>query len=145
MDTEEGTLATPVKNFPLLWKVYDHIVAHPEEWDQAAWAIRVRDEDTETTALLKDGFCGTSFCVAGHAVHMSDPSAEFIFEVWKGSDFVCANKLSLPGGTTEWVGTHAAKMLGLDEDEAELLFNGANSLPSIHDLLRRWEKEDTGV
>lgn len=48
----------PTPNLPLLRKILDHIDAHPEEWSQANWFT-----PTE---------CGTAFCVAGHAVAMTE-------------------------------------------------------------------------
>jgi hypothetical protein len=48
----------PTKDFALMWKVYDHIVEHPEEWNQQFW--------------ITGSPCNTAFCFAGHAVWMTE-------------------------------------------------------------------------
>lgn len=54
----ESMQELPRPNLPLLRKVLDHIDAHPEEWNQAQFAPQVGD-------------CKTTYCVAGHAVAMT--------------------------------------------------------------------------
>lgn len=44
-------------NIPLARKIYDHVIAHPEEFEMSSYA--------ERTA------CGTTLCIAGHAVQMT--------------------------------------------------------------------------
>ena len=118
-------IEAPSKNLPLLWKVYDHIVAHPEEWYQGNWAVQV-----------EDSMCGTAFCFAGHAVMMSHPDAEPVWE--EGS----AEEVTLDDGRREGIMELAADDLGLDEIDAESLFCGTNSLDRIHTLIVDWESDD---
>lgn len=49
----------------LAWKVYDHIVAHPEEWDQEEWVKQY------TPSSSFD--CGTKACYAGTLALMIAP------------------------------------------------------------------------
>lgn len=50
-------------NVELLRKALEHITAHPEEWDQAAWAYKTD--------------CGTSCCLAGHVVTLAGKQIDF--------------------------------------------------------------------
>ncbi len=49
----------------LAWKVYDHIEAHPEEWNQYFWTAL-----TGETMHIK---CGTKACYAGTIAFMRAP------------------------------------------------------------------------
>jgi hypothetical protein len=133
------------KNFALLWKVYDHIVAHPEEWHQGAFALRWNLDPSDRSNNLEYiahhhldvSKCGTAFCVAGHAVNFSHPDAVFNFE---NDAFV----------TIDGHGYHIADVargdLGLNEEEAAAIFAGFNSLDRIRELIEEWErKEALGV
>jgi hypothetical protein len=107
------------KNFPLLWKIYNHIVVHPEEWNQRWWA-------------LKGKSCGTVFCVAGHAVNFSHPDAEFEF-------IGDAVKID---GCPKSIRDVATRDLGLSRFEALELFDCENDLDTIHRTILTWEAED---
>lgn len=48
-------------NLPLINKIMDHVLAHPETHRQASYAVKSE--------------CGTAYCFAGHAVHMSGDRA----------------------------------------------------------------------
>jgi hypothetical protein len=113
----------PEKNYPLLWKVYEHIEAHPEEWMQAAWAIK--------------SACGTAYCFAGHAVLIAEPTARFIFSSQGESD-----RVHVLGHGMRWIDEVAMDALGLRAEEASVLFNGSNGLGDLRYCIRRWEQED---
>ena len=117
--------SSPVlKDLPLLWKVYDHIEAHPEEWRQGTWAHQAPD-------------CGTVFCFAGHVAITAHPGAVIRWE--KCSDSLnYADRVSV-NGVTHCIQHVAQDALGLDSDEANALFDGSNSLQDIHDLIIEWE------
>ncbi len=53
---------------PLAWKVYDHIAAHPQEWNQCTWM-------TTMGFLTREGIiqCGTKACYAGNLAIMAAP------------------------------------------------------------------------
>ena len=135
MDLEKG----PVKDFPLLWKVYDHIVAHPEEWNQVIWASRGQDWVAPT--------CDTAFCFAGHAVTMSHPTARTVWG-WadeRGEERLSTNDISYYveiDGKIERYDAVAQRDLGLTLDEAGDLFGANNDLDTIHRHLLKWEQDD---
>lgn len=116
---EADTLSPAGKNFHLLWKVYDHIVAHPEEWRQGMWATKTD--------------CGTAYCFAGHAVTMTHPNAR---PVWLGGH---ACRFADGSGFFPY-DTVARAELGLSVREADCLFGSLNSLQDIHDLIMQWEQ-----
>lgn len=95
-------------NVPLLRKTMEHIEAHPEEHDQCWWARR---ED-----------CGTTYCFAGWAVMLGDPSAvpqyAYLPGVGERKSRYEANCLT-DGRSIAWT---AQCLLGLDGDEARRLF-----------------------
>lgn len=84
-------------NTELMIKVRDHIVAHPEQHDQATWA-----EKTE---------CGTTACVAGWALILGSPVDAHIFD----------ETGSLPPTVAE----DAQEILGLTYGQQGALFIGA--------------------
>ena len=102
------------KDFPLLWKVYDHIVAHPKEWDQYTFV--------ETT------HCGTTFCFAGHAVMMARPDVTVEDDRFldRNGDEVCPEM-------------EARRLLGLTDKEAHRLFYTFTSDPTeLRDIILDW-------
>ena len=118
-----------MKDLPLLWKVYDHIAAHPEEWYQGMWVKRrITPESTS---------CGTTFCFAGHAVMMAHPTVE---PMWLPNDDT-TGQVVMDDGTRYAIDSLACETLGLNETEGHQLFKATNTLPAIHDLLMTWESE----
>jgi hypothetical protein len=115
MDLEERV---PVKDFPLLWKVYDHIAAHPEEWNQDDFS--------------GEGPCGTTMCFAGHTVIMMRPDV-VVNDV---GAFVTADGNDIdPEGA-------ARKMLGLSWAESQNLFYNFTKNPSdLRDIIVQWESD----
>lgn len=129
-DTAANHLNPPgerVVNVPLLRKTLEHITAHPEEWDQTAWA--------EETA------CGTSFCLAGHVVHSQGHEL-----LWRNVSDCCESCADAPAyanhcvvderrRTIENVAMHE---LGLSEAQAQILFSANNELDELwrnsHDI-----------
>lgn len=105
-------------NEDLLRRVLEHVTAHPDEHNQAHWAVR--------------SDCGTAYCVAGHAVVMSgyapDWSAAF------GATATVAG-VSTTGvvGTDQTIGEVAADLLRLDVDGEgdHRLFHGSNDLADL--------------
>lgn len=138
----------PVKNIPLMEKVYDHILLFPEEWDQAHWGSTWSGFDEGISfggSLLPS--CGTAHCFAGHAVSISNEGARFIFQPVgdEARDVSIANVVELPGGAKRPVLGVARKELGLDDDEAGWLFGGHNSLAMIRAILDWWIEGNDGV
>ncbi len=129
-----------MKNFPLLWKIYDHIVAHPEEWNQESWA----------TGVVKNrAVCATAFCVAGHAIQMGIPEAVFNFprgnvRCEEGHMVTCTSFIDPQRDGWLDIENEARQLLGLTIFEGAALFNGDNELGDIHRILTSWELEQAG-
>lgn len=108
--------------------IYQHIKAHPEEWRQGWWGRRTQ--------------CGTAFCFGGHAAVRAGaklqwrPSIDADMAAVEAIDFV-----TTPDGGTELIDEFAARVLGLDDGDADLLFAAFNDLDDIRQLIT----EFTGV
>jgi hypothetical protein len=111
-------MSTP--NVDLLRRTLAHIEANPADWNQATWR------------------CGTGMCFAGWAVTLAGgqwyedkPTSlyrdELIAEPDDADDFL--NRRI--GARTIHVDDRAKRVLGLEEGQAEVLFDGGNDL---HDL-----------
>ena len=109
-----------LKNWPLIEKVYDHILCHPEEWDQTVFA----DQNT----------CGTTFCFAGTAVAMTH---DVTFDR-NGNLFIDGH---IDSETDEWdLEVLARRELGISEDEADELFYTMTKDPEvIRNILDVWQ------
>lgn len=111
----------PTPNLPLLRAVLAQIDAHPERWNQKDYATR--------------GECGTAFCVAGWAVHLTHPTAEFLWhemtcdceDCSAGRFTEAASRLS----DSRSIDQLATEELGLTRYEAGRLFRSSNSRSEI--------------
>lgn len=97
-----------IRNTELLEQVMQHITDHPEKHSQEEW------------------FCGTAACFAGWACLMSG---------WKQVE-VDSVRVTRPG-VSSYADTVATAELGLEEHEANRLFDGANT----RDMLRLMVKD----
>jgi hypothetical protein len=132
-------------NAPLLWKVYDHIKAHPEEWDQQSWGLHIPVDlqpellPVSQVMLFKTlgASCGTTFCFAGHTAQMTGHRLD-----WKpiipGSP---ALRLETCDDGADTVSNTAAAELGLELDQACALFYGENQLDEIHTWIENFTGE----
>lgn len=121
-----GTRTPPVPSLSeescaLLRRTLEHVLAHPDEHDQTSWGLRLP--------------CGTSYCLAGHAV-VTVLGAR---PVW----FPCADggvlqDVVMPG-TSEVVGVAdaARDALGLPTGWANLLFSARNSRADLAEAVHR--------
>jgi hypothetical protein len=117
-------------NVDLLKRTLAYIEAHPDEWDQSMWA---------TT-----GVCGTTFCFAGTAVHLSGgrPYFDNLY-----SDDATDAYFVVPGSVPEATGrpgeyenkysTVARKLLGLDIDQGTELFDENNKLSDLRRIVAK--------
>ncbi len=100
-------------NAVLLRQVLDHITAHPEQHDQAHFAIRTD--------------CGTAYCLAGHAVVLSGYRIAWEESLLNRHAF----NAKLDDGSTAEIPDLAAELLGLEpgpyDEEWPDLFDGGNS------------------
>jgi hypothetical protein len=110
--TEHGPRPINVEELRLIVK---QIEAHPETWYQRTWA--------------KQESCGTSFCVAGHAVYRAGYDVlwgEMLGDTSTATD--CAHPESQ---AVVSISVMARELLGLTEYQSGTLFNGSNSLDDI--------------
>jgi hypothetical protein len=111
----KGTRAAErTPDLPLLRGVLDLIDRHPELWDQR-WYV------------CPDPLCGTTACVAGHALLM------------RGFTF-SAHRFFRPDGThvsSGLIGDEAASLLGLTRKEQEALFRPNASRADVQRVAER--------
>lgn len=107
------------KDFPLLWKVYDYIVDHPNEWCQSQF--------------VAPKACGTTFCFAGHTVMMARP------DMTLNGHFQFVDSDGVPVNPED----EGARLLGLREWEKDALFyNFTNDPGDIRNVIATWEAEE---
>jgi len=108
---------------PLLRKVMEHAVEHPDECDLASWGARTP--------------CGTTLCLAGRAADLAGARLHWatVAEQWIPVDHGWQLAPSPPRGTLIAVtvggmpyppGTAGALLLGLNHKEAHRLFHAAD-------------------
>lgn len=108
-----GQLQLTDEHVAVMRKTIEHVLAHPEEWDQAHWA------SASATAP-----CGTAYCFAGHAavtVAGAQPTG-------RGNGIVTLN------GEPQHVADAARAALGLDTSQTEELFRATNSARRLAEL-----------
>lgn len=127
----------PIPNVPLLRKVREHIGNHPSEWNQDVWRTPRTDDvpfrwdfDISQDRILAQpaASCDTAFCFAGWALTFDGVD-------WLDSDYVRLKD----GEIFKALHAHgvAQHVLGLSENEADMLFCGLNSLGGIDMVLAR--------
>ena len=107
----------PTPDLALAERVFVHIQAHPETWEQGAWAHK--------------SDCGTTHCFAGHAVALAYPHA--VFHLATDDDDVPGeeyawNVTPLDGQQPRLIRDVAQELLGLNEGEADELFSATHGL-----------------
>lgn len=120
--TNEGAdmIDRPERDLPLLVKVLEHVTAHPEEHDQSVWAQQTP--------------CGTAMCVAGHTATMCGWDIDRSF--W--SPMTGFSQVRRAGcAERRHVSDVAAEALGLTADEADVLFDGWNTLADLWWVARK--------
>jgi len=116
----------PERHIPLLQKVLDHVTAHPEEHDQSVWARQTP--------------CGTSMCVAGHTAAMCGWDLDR--SVW--SPMTGFSRV-LRDNVPRHVSDVAAEELGLTTHEADVLFDGWNTLADLWWVARKLGGDEVAV
>jgi hypothetical protein len=110
-------------NVDALRRELEFVTAEPERWDQSTWVHYVDRSDAEPGA---DWTCGTTACLAGwtalHAGYRPHPPYESV--------------VVGPRGTPEDVEDLARRLLGLTPGQANLLFDGSNTLRDLWELAR---------
>jgi hypothetical protein len=103
----------------LLKETYNYIVEHPEEHDQASWVRRVNGNS-----------CDTAYCFAGMAVHLAGYDINVRMATVPGFDDHQYYKS---------IRDAAKELLNLDDHDADILFNGYNSIHDIRRILEGWK------
>lgn len=107
---EIKTVENPVRNTELFERIADEIEFFPESYDQQSWGTIIEGAKAKQTA------CGTAFCIAGHASHLTGWLPQHPQE-WD-------NVIRPKGDTYLEVSEVARRELGLTQAEAEFLFDG---------------------
>lgn len=137
-----GDSTWPVLNAPLLHKVLDHIVAHPDEHDQSLWATRRFDQDGNV--------CGTRYCFAGHTVVMGMGQGEQLIwhpQTWREIPYQDELQVASSGavdlnsadGRIRLIASRAQELLGLTLQESERLFFATNRVDQIAHMIEVME------
>jgi len=133
-------------NVPLAEKVLAQIMAAPKRWTQTAWLNRPYAPEEQAPENTVDN-CKTSGCFAGWAVvlggrtthqvtgHILNPDPALLPRVdaiypYLADIYSPSERLS--------VRSVAAADLGLDDDQAERLFEASNTLSDLYEYLEAW-------
>ncbi|MEV0616088.1 hypothetical protein AB0I81_22435 [Nonomuraea sp. NPDC050404] len=115
-------------NVALLKQTLAHIEAHPDEWNQA------------------DYRCGSGMCVAGWAAQFAggkwyadDPDAGFGDALIAEPDE--PNSFRMDDVRLVYADHRAQRVLGLDGEQADRLFEGSNSLPDLRRIVAELVEE----
>lgn len=116
----------------LLRRTLEYIEAHPEEHDQRHWAQRTA--------------CGTTMCIAGTAVMLGIPNAEFAWGVGD-SDSNRANQLvGVPvTEADEWqpqIERLATELLELDEYDVQGIFFNMDDFEALQNAWNLLEERE---
>lgn len=119
---------THIKNWPLAWRVVEHIIDHPETHNQGVYVTA----------------CGTTACVAGWAVALSG----WTFAKYDG-DFI-EEAISPDGAYQTHAREAAVNLLGIADVDADYdvnsdaddLFSGGNTVYDILIKLTEWAEDD---
>lgn len=113
-------MSTP--NVDLLRRTLAHIEANPDEWDQTHWRCE--------TAMC---FAGWACDLAGGQWYEDDPTGMYRDELIAEDGDTGPYMHSRNGVRTIHVDDRARRVLGIDEPQADRLFDAVNNL---HDLRR---------
>ena len=115
-DPQEAEDGDYIRNTELFYRIADEIEVFPEEYDQEVWGTNL---ETLVEAYTP---CGSSFCIAGHAAHMTNwvPFMDGI----KHFDFGRLRKARAENNLDNYFDASSvgAAELGLSPDEASVLF-----------------------
>jgi len=149
-------------NVALLRKVREQILHHPETHEQASWIKTVTLELPEAAAgaaqcptgasyfrHMQKVACGTTACVAGWAMHLAgmEPvqgdSRAWADGVYTHQTFRVTEE---PGAEPDPIRSVARRLLGLDDTDADTLFDANNTrdyvLGSLADYINRGEAQE---
>lgn len=111
----------PERNVELLQQTMQYIKDHPEQHMQDIW-------------VTDFALCGTAACFAGWASLLDGMSAIKLLRLSEGIEAV-----RIPGEGGRWrsaVSIHASSILGLTREEADILFGGTNTTPTLELMVK---------
>lgn len=130
-------------------------------WNQGRWALaelaeprRVSDEERNDTKKLVEKIlpesCGTAYCVAGYAAHLTGAETIWfpVFDYWEDPvtyrhewvvvGFEATYVRDPKTGERVGISEYARWMLGLTEKDSEALFLASNTLDILTEMRERW-------
>lgn len=124
-------------NVKLLREVLQYIETHPQKWNQQAWFKVGQRSNGEpifnkvTLQFEEVNSCNTSMCFAGHAALMSgfDAPPKNDYLMWRGWG------PGLRKAETMDVDEYAREVLGLTFEQADVLFQGENTLEDLKEIV----------
>jgi hypothetical protein len=132
-------------NVALAEEIMGLILMEPERFDMGVWF------DTSSTAasveFLRD--CGTTACIAGHAVLLTAPAGWLVWVPGAvATDGYGPTMMVRPDGSTVSVSEAARVALGLDKDVADVLFTCTatrQAVPALKFLIGNPDATDEGL
>lgn len=126
-------------NVELLRETLDHVIAMDAEhaWNQHVWLAR--RGGPLAYEVPEGNTCGTAACFAGWRAVLDEK--EGLCEIPKRAMDIVVVQIETPQGPREVsldIAEYAQQRLGLDDEEAEELFNSENSLRTLKDLVDRF-------
>lgn len=144
-------------NIKLLEKCLDQIQDKPDQWNQSSWYTgRPLDEiPASMIDRIEDGAdaaCGTTACLAGHALLLSGKYKSVISNVdWDADDKIVGYEVEIVDRDGDSVAGReiqlAAEELDMDSYLAQRLFHMTESLTPkhftmwVHDQIAAWPEE----
>lgn len=131
-------------NVKLLRETLEFIKAHPNDWDQDFWRWMPDPEDNEPER------CGTVMCFAGWAAELG--GCRWVAKPHQAyAEYVQSNEAdrrwlernpdrgwafaTVKGRQAVSVQVRAQRVLGLNDEQASLLFNGSNDLDVLEGIV----------
>lgn len=111
-------------NVPLLRKTLEYIEAHPEEWVQCNWR----------TLVQRTTFCGTAYCFAGTAANLNGAEWRNPAPTSGQDNYDHAHMIVTPERSVA-IGEYARDILGLNDNQAFLLFGEFNTLADLRRIV----------
>jgi len=136
-------------NVPLLRKALEDVTAHPEEWNQGGWAVRLLQgkdgaplsvsksrlvwvTEVELAGSAQPTQCGTACCLAGN-VAIKQLGGKPLFE----EGYFNTGKVEL-NGVKQFIRDAAQQHLGLMPNQADELFRSDNTLYRLWGLANQF-------
>ena len=139
-----GLPSDPTPNIPLIrkateWAEEQEQLVGLRMWNQDFW-FRTLDRQL-AKQNIHDPLCESAMCIAGFVVH----TLGYIFDFDEASvldetGYYCASYANHPDGSTGSISSIAQRELGINDEQARILFDGPNSAADI----RRISEEIAG-